>query len=107
MTGLTGCAARALSAMAVAARAPPPCSTPRRVALPAVTSVQPPRLFGQHDRNAVADRIGELGGARNELLLFGVVFQHALGQRTDQDFQKLRIDAAGGTVGGRGAAHDG
>src|SRR5262249_2135402 len=32
-------------------------------------SLQPPRFLGQHDRNAVADRIGELGGARDQLLL--------------------------------------
>src|SRR3954452_23680275 len=66
-------------------------------------SIQPPRLFGQHDRNAVADRIGELGGARDQLLLLAVVFKRALGERADQDFEQLGIDAAGGTVG----CHDG
>src|SRR5215218_11066339 len=65
-------------------------------------SIQPPRLFRQHDRDAVADRVGELGGTRDQLLLLGVVFKRALGQRADQDFQELRIDAAGGTFGGRG-----
>src|SRR3954468_5672980 len=66
-------------------------------------SIQPPRLFGQHDRNAVADRIGELGGTRDQLLLLAVVFQGALGERANQDFEQLGIDAAGGTVG----CHDG
>src|SRR3954471_15285785 len=65
-------------------------------------SIQPPRLFGQHDRNAVADRIRELGGARDQLLLLAVVFKRALGERAYQDFEKLRIDAGGGTFG-----HDG
>src|SRR5438270_13478316 len=72
---------------------------------PAMTnsSIQPPRLFGQHDRNAVADRIGELGGARDQLLLLAVVFERALGERADEDFEQLGIDAAGGAVG----CHDG
>src|ERR1700722_11510411 len=51
-----------------------------------------PRFLRQHDRNAVADRVGELGGARDELLLLPVVFEWRFGQRTDQDFQELRID---------------
>src|SRR5215208_4034777 len=68
-------------------------------------SVEPPRLFRQHDRDAVADRIGKLGRARDQLLLLGIVLQRTFGQWTDQDFQQLRIDAANGTVGGRGG-HD-
>ena len=70
-------------------------------------SIQPARFLRQHDRNAVADRIGELGLARDQLLLGGVVFQRGLGQRADQDFQKLGIDAArafGGGDGGHGLA---
>src|SRR5437660_10906993 len=68
-------------------------------------SIQPARFFGQHDRDAVADRIGELGGARDQLLLLRIVFERALGQRADQNFQELRIDAAGGALGrgGHGA----
>src|SRR6187401_2713005 len=61
--------------------------------------IQPPRFFGQHDRNAVADRIGELGGAGDQLLLLAVVFEGALGERAHQDFEKLWIDATGGTFG--------
>ena len=38
-----------------------------------ISVLQPPRFLGQHDRDAVADRIGELGGARDQLLLVGVV----------------------------------
>src|SRR5262245_35042194 len=67
-------------------------------------SIQPARFFGQHDRDAGADRIGELGGARDQLLLLRVVFERALGQRADQNFQELRIDAAGGALGRGG--HD-
>src|SRR5215213_4503371 len=63
-------------------------------------SVEPPRLFRQHDRDAVADWVGELGRARDQLLLLCVILERALGQRADQDFQKLRIDAASGTFGG-------
>src|SRR5947199_3070909 len=65
-------------------------------------SIQPARLFGQHDRNAVADWISELGGARDQLLLLAVVFERALGERADEDFEQLGIDAAGGTVGCHG-----
>src|SRR5262249_33367848 len=62
-------------------------------------SIQPARFFRQHDRDAGADRIGELGGARDQLLFLRVVFERALGQRADQNFQELRIDAAGGALG--------
>src|SRR4029077_10932588 len=41
--------------------------------------VQPPGFLGQHDRDAVADRIGELGRARDQFLLLGVIFQPPLG----------------------------
>ena len=58
-------------------------------------SIQVARFLGQHDRYAVADRVGELGGARDQPLLLGVVFQRTLGQRADQDFQEFRIDAFG------------
>src|SRR5882757_7600844 len=68
-------------------------------------SLNLPRLFRQHDRDAVADRIGEFGGARDQFLLRRVEFQWTLGQRTDQDFQQFWIDGAfkafgrGGHVG--------
>src|SRR6185369_14311343 len=67
--------------------------------------LQPPRFFRQHDRDAVADRIGELGRARDQLLPLRVVFQRALGERTDEDLQQLRIDAAGGPFDGRDGGH--
>src|SRR6516165_7855983 len=66
---------------------------------PARRSIQPARFFGQHDRDAVADRIGELGRARDQLLFLRIVFERTLGQRADQNFQELRINAAGGPLG--------
>src|SRR5262245_56498197 len=68
------------------------------------TSIQLACFFGQHDRNAGADGVSELGGARDQLLLLRIVFERSLRHGTNQNFQELRIDAAGGTVG-RGA-HD-
>src|ERR1044071_5940119 len=62
-------------------------------------SIQLARLFGQHDRDAVADRVGELGGARDQLLLLGVIFEPPLGERAHENFEQFWIDAAGGTVG--------
>src|ERR1700686_5759379 len=62
-------------------------------------SIQPAGFLGQHDRDAAADRISELGRTRDQLLLLGVIFQRTLGQRTDQDFKKLRIDGIGGGGG--------
>ena len=44
-----------------------------------------PGLFRQHDRDAVADRIGEFGRTRDQLLPRRIVFERTLGQRTDQD----------------------
>ena len=55
--------------------------------------VEPPRFVRQHDRDAVADRVGELGGAADQLLALGVVFERRLGQRADQNLQELRIEA--------------
>src|SRR3979490_234561 len=81
-----------------------PGSSPRMTTVSFLrASIQPARLFGQHDRDAVADRIAELGGARDQLLLLAVVFERALGERADEDFEQLGIDAAGGAVG----CHDG
>src|SRR5262249_30732290 len=79
------------------------CSTSRRreredAEFVAAWSLQRACLFGEHDRNAVADRIGELGGARDQLLSLGVVFERALGERADEDFEQFGIDAAGGPV---------
>src|ERR1700692_1157775 len=62
-------------------------------------SIERTRLLGQHDRNAVADRIGELGRARDQFLLVLVVFERALCQRADQDLEQLGIDAAGRAIG--------
>src|SRR6185295_9078265 len=59
---------------------------------PAMTiggSLDTARLLRQHDRDAVADRVGELGRTRDQFLLLRVVFERRLGQRTDQDFQQL------------------
>src|SRR5439155_10511461 len=53
-----------------------------------------PCLFRQHDRDAVANRIGELGRARDQLLPRRIEFERALGHRTDQDLEQLWIDGA-------------
>ena len=57
-------------------------------------SIDLARLFRQHDRDAVADRISELCRARDQFLPRRVEFQRTLGQRTDQDFQQFWIDGA-------------
>ena len=49
-------------------------------------------LLGQHDRDAVAHRIGQASLAADQFACFTVIFQRALGQRTDQDLQQPRID---------------
>src|ERR1700745_1677141 len=66
------------------------------------TSVEAPRFLRQHDRDAVADRVGELGGARDQLLLLGVVFQRRLCDRAHQELEQVGIDGLGGSVGWRG-----
>src|SRR3546814_17616640 len=43
----------------------------------------------QHDRNAVADRIGTAVLPADPLLRLRIVFQGPLGQRADQDTQQL------------------
>src|SRR6059058_624082 len=57
-------------------------------------SLDLPRLFRQHDRNAVANGISELGRARDQFLPGRIEFERALGHRTDQDLQQLWIDGA-------------
>src|SRR6185436_1577960 len=59
-----------------------------------ISSLDLPRLFGQHDRDAVADRVGELGRARDQFLPGRIELERALGHRTDQDLQQLWIDGA-------------
>src|ERR1700757_4651572 len=59
------------------------------------------RLFRQHDRDAVADRIGELCGARDQLLPRGVELQRSLGDRAHQDFEQFWVGGALGVVGRR------
>src|SRR3546814_8179643 len=46
----------------------------------------------QHDRDAVADRIGEPRLIADQLLRRGVVAQRPLGQGADQELQQLRVD---------------
>src|SRR5215472_15984594 len=53
---------------------------------------QPPGLVHQHDRDAVADRVGEPGLLADQLLGFAVVAQRRLAQRTDQDLEQPRVD---------------
>src|ERR1700676_2079738 len=49
-------------------------------------------LVDEHDRNAVADRIGETGLVADQLLRRPVIAQRPLGQRADQDLQELGVD---------------
>src|SRR5262245_33701934 len=58
-----------------------------------------PRLLLQHDRNAVADRIGEAGLFRDQLLFLRVISERHPLPRADQQLQELAVDAAGRTVG--------
>src|SRR5450631_2038247 len=58
----------------------------------AALSIKRARLLWQHDWNAVADRIGKLGRARNQFLILRVIFEGRLGARTHQDFKQPRID---------------
>src|SRR5690348_14297340 len=51
-----------------------------------------PRLVDQHDRDAVADRIGEPGLVADKFLPRFVIAKRALGQRADEDFQELAVD---------------
>src|SRR6516164_7018494 len=62
-------------------------------------SIDPPRLLGQHDRNAVTDRISEFGRARDQFLFRRVIFERRFGQWADQDFEQFGIDALGWTIG--------
>src|SRR3982074_883376 len=57
-------------------------------------SLDLPCLFRQHDRDAIADRIGQFGGTRNQFLPRCVELQRTLGQGADQDFQQFGIDGA-------------
>src|SRR5690242_15495489 len=61
--------------------------------------VQPPRLIDQHNLNAVADRKGELGLTRDQLLSRRVIFQRTLGEWTDQNLQELRVDTVRRPIG--------
>ena len=54
--------------------------------------VELPRLLLQHDRDAVADRIGEARGAADQLLAGLVVDERGLGARANQDLEQARID---------------
>src|SRR5579872_734071 len=54
-------------------------------------SIDRPRLLLQHDRNAVADRIGELGRMRDQFVVLLIPDQRLLGLGTDQDFQQFGI----------------
>src|SRR5205814_4186523 len=53
------------------------------------------RLVDQHDRDAIADRIGEPGLLADQFLRGAIIAQRPLGQGTDQDFQQLGVDVGG------------
>ncbi|CCG41608.1 hypothetical protein PHAMO_280142 [Magnetospirillum molischianum DSM 120] len=55
-------------------------------------------LVGQHDRNAVANRIGQTGFVIDQFLATRIVAQRRVRSRCDQDFQQLGIER-GRTVG--------
>src|SRR4030067_1956261 len=50
----------------------------------ALALVELARFLGQHDGNAVADRIGEARGAADPLPTLGIVVERGLGHRTEQ-----------------------
>src|SRR5579862_1312167 len=78
------------SAQALAAKAATKTTATRAARMGTLINLA--RLFRQHDRDAVADRIGEFRGARDQLLLRRIVFERAFGHRADQDFQQLGVD---------------
>src|SRR5215468_2753005 len=53
------------------------------------------RLFLQHDRDALANRIGEPGRLADQLLRRRVVNQRGLGARTNQKLEQPPVDALG------------
>ena len=53
------------------------------------------RFVHEHDGDAVPDRIGEARLLADQLLAHAIVAQRRLGQRADQDIQKLGIDRRG------------
>ena len=59
---------------------------------PTVGSVELPRLFLQHDRDAVADRVGQMRGLRDQLLPMGVIAERAMGHGADQRLQHAAVD---------------
>src|SRR5262245_65971367 len=71
------------------------------------TLFEPARFFRQHDRYAVADRIGELGLTRNQFVAFGVIFERPLCQRADENFQQFRMDAIRRRFGRRDGGDEG
>src|SRR5690606_31401533 len=54
-----------------------------------------PRLFREHDGDAVADGVGQAGALADQLALLAVVVQRTPGHRADQDFQQARVDRGG------------
>ena len=54
-----------------------------------------PRFFDQHDRDAIADRIRKARLVRDQLLPRSVIAQRHFRHRTDEDFQKLRVNFCG------------
>src|ERR1700737_881168 len=57
-------------------------------------SLNLPCFLRQHDRDAVADRISEFCGPRDQFLPRCVKLQRTLGQRTAQNFQQFGIAGA-------------
>src|SRR5437764_4502989 len=49
------------------------------------------RLVGPHDRDAVADRIGQAVAPADQFLRFLVIFERSLAQRADQDIKQSGV----------------
>ena len=56
----------------------------------------------QEDGNAIAQRIGQTGAARDQLLRFAVIFKGAFGHGADQQFKQFGVH--GGMIVARLAA---
>src|SRR5690554_2764294 len=69
------------------------------------TLLQSSSLLRQHDRNAIADRIGELCFPRDQFLAHSVVFERRLGNRTDENFKQRWVDGARWRFGARISGH--
>src|ERR1700733_13587373 len=64
----------------------------------AASIVELARLFRQHDRHAIPDRIGEPRGPRNELLPNRIVSELRTRHRANKDLEEASVDFRPGRV---------